>query len=215
MEAWREEKANLVRRYHELNQSAVKGGIVFVGSSLMEMFPIEEWVNELPDPKPVVYNRGVGGYTTFDYLPILDICVWELQPRTVFINIGTNDLSDGSQTIPMVMERYDSILSQIEAHLPDVVIYLMAYYPVNPEAADEGMKKVLETRSNERIAQANEAVKQLAEKHGHRYIDLNQPLKDEQGRLKAEYTLEGMHINDAGYRTVFDQIKKLIQTSAG
>ena len=34
-----------------------------------------------------------------------------------------------------------------------------------------------------------------------RYHELNQPLKDEQGRLKAEYTLEGMHINSAGYRT--------------
>ena len=44
MEAWREEKAQLVRRYHEQNQTAVKGGVVFAGSSLMEMFPIEEWV---------------------------------------------------------------------------------------------------------------------------------------------------------------------------
>ncbi len=211
MEAWRKEKADLVRRYHELNQKAVKGGIVFAGSSLMEMFPIEEWVNELPDPKPVVYNRGVGGYTTFDYLPILDICVWELQPRKVFINIGTNDLSDSAQTIPMLMERYDGILSQIEARLPGVEIYLMAYYPVNPEAADEGMKKVLEVRSNERITRANREVKRLAEKHGQRYIDLNQPLTDEKGRLKAEYTIEGMHINPAGYRTVFEQIKKYIQ----
>ena len=211
MEAWRKEKAELVRRYHEQNQTAVKGGVVFAGSSLMEMFPIEDWVKELPDPKPVVYNRVVGGYTTIDYLPILDICVWELRPSKVFINIGTNDLSDSAQTIPMLMERYDSILSQIEGHLPGVEIYLMAYYPVNPEAAEEGMKRVLQVRSNERIAQANREVERLAEKHGQRFVDLNRPLTDEKGRLKAEYTIEGMHINPAGYRTVFDQIKKLIQ----
>lgn len=210
MEAWREEKAALVRRYRELNQTAVKGGIVFAGSSLMEMFPIEEWVRELPDPKPAVYNRGVGGYTTADYLPILDICVWELKPSKVFINIGTNDLSDSAQTVAMVIERYDRILDQIEEHLPGVTVYLMAYYPVNPEAADEGMKQVLAVRSNERIAEANAAVQRLAQKHGQKYIDLNGPLKDSQGRLKAEYTIEGMHINPDGYRTVFDQIRELI-----
>ena len=210
MEAWRKEKAELVRRYHEQNQTAVKGGVVFAGSSLMEMFPVEQWARELPGPKPPVYNRGVGGYTTVDYLPILDICVWELEPTKVFINIGTNDLSDASQTVAMLMERYDRILDQIEAHLPGVTIYLMAYYPVNPEAAGEDMKKVLAVRSNGRIAQANAEVKRLAEKHGQRYIDLNGPLKDSQGRLKAEYTLEGMHINPDGYRTVFEQIKELI-----
>ena len=37
MEKWRIEKAELVRQYHLKNLTAPKGGIVFVGSSLMEM----------------------------------------------------------------------------------------------------------------------------------------------------------------------------------
>ena len=208
MEQWRIEKAELVRRYHLKNLASPKGGVVFVGSSLMEMFPIEEWAAELPEPKPLVYNRGVGGYTTSDLLPILDVVAWELEPGKVFINIGTNDLSDASQTIEGIMARYDEILSRIEAHLPGVPITLIAYYPVNPDVAEGDVKACLEVRTNARIAEANAAVKRLAEKHGQRYIDLNGPLTDEQGRLKAKYTIEGIHINHEGYRSIFGALMR-------
>lgn len=208
MEQWRIEKAELVRQYHLRNLTAPKGGIVFVGSSLMEMFPIEDWVAELPEPRPLVYNRGVGGYTTSDLLPILDIVAWEMQPGKVFINIGTNDLSDASQTIDMIMARYDEILSQIEAHLPGVPITMMAYYPVNPDMAEGEVKELLKVRSNARITEANSAVRQLAEKHGQRFIDLNGPLTDARGRLKAEYTIEGIHINHEGYRSIFGDLMR-------
>lgn len=207
-EPWRAEKVELVRQYHRKNLDSAKGGIVFVGSSLMEMFPIEEWVAEMPEPRPLVYNRGVGGYTKADLLPILDIVAWEMQPGRVFINIGTNDLSDASQTIKMIMARYDEILARIEAHLPGVPITVMAYYPVNPDVAEGDVKECLKVRSNARIAEANAAVKQLAENHGQRFIDLNGPLTDAQGRLKAEYTIEGIHINHAGYRSIFCQLMR-------
>ena len=32
--------------------------------------------------------------------------------------------------------------------------------------------------------------------------------KDEQGNLKAEYTIEGMHIKEQGYRAIFDSFIK-------
>lgn len=104
------------------------------------------------------------------------------------------------------MENYDKIISEIEAKLPEAIIYLMAYYPVNYEAAAENMKECLKIRNNEKIRTANTEVKKLAEKHGQRYIDINKNLMDEQGRLKAEYTIEGLHINENGYRAVYDDI---------
>ena len=209
MEQWRMEKVEMVKEYHRQNQLLPGGGIVFTGSSLMEMFPIEQWVAEMPEPRPLVYNRGVGGYTTSDLLPILDICVWELEPKKVFINIGTNDLSDPNDSITGMITRYDQILTLIEVHLPDVPIYLMAYYPVNPEAApDDQAREWLKIRTNERICDANAEVRKLAEKHGQKYIDLNAPLTDERGRLKAEYTIEGVHINHQGYRAIFDDLMR-------
>lgn len=41
--AWRIEKEKMVEEFHNLNQAAVKGQVVFAGSSLMEQFPIHEW----------------------------------------------------------------------------------------------------------------------------------------------------------------------------
>ena len=200
----------LVVGYREKNQTAKKGGVVFAGSSLMEMFPVEKFFAELQGEYPPVYNRGVGGYTTINYAPILDICVWDLAPRKVFINIGTNDLSDPTQTIPEIMARYDQIITQIEEHLPGVQIYLMAYYPMNPEAAEVPTPDWIRVRTNEKLLEANAEVEKLAARHGQKYIDVNAPLKDDLGRLKAEYTIEGVHITEEGYRSIFDEIVRYV-----
>ena len=210
-EAWRLEKEQMVRDFHVWNESAVKGQIVFTGSSLMEMFPVEEWVKELGENVPIVYNRGVGGYKTSDLLPILDACVFELAPKKVFINIGTNDLSDGNIPLSEVMANYDQIITQIEEKLPGVVIYMMAYYPINYEAATEEMKPCLLIRTNEKIDAANKLVEELAAKHGQRFINVNVPLTDVSGRLKAEYTIEGMHIKPEGYRAIFDDVMRYVR----
>ena len=87
----------------------------------------------------------------------------------------------------------------------------MAYYPVNYEAAAEEMKECLKIRTNEKINAANIEVEKLAAKHHQRYIDINRNLKDELGRLKAEYTIEGMHINEDGYRAIYDDIMKYVK----
>ena len=176
------DKQDKIICYRQLNQTARKGQIVFAGSSLMEMFPIEQFVAE--DNLPVVvYNRGIGGFVTDELLTNLAVCVLALAPRLLFINIGTNDLSDASR--PMQAR-------------PDVQIYLMAYIPINEEAATPEMKPCLRVRTNEKIAQANAEVQKLAKSLHLHYIDINAPLKDEQGRLRAEFTYEGKHKRPEG-----------------
>lgn len=174
------------------------------------MFPINKLLEEHGD-ETIIYNRGIGGFVSRELLEVLDVCVLDLKPSAVFINIGTNDLSDSSIPISELMENYDKIISRIEAAVPDVKIYLMAYYPVNYEAAAEDMKECLKVRSNEKINAANAEVKKLAEKHGQRYIDINANLKDDLGRLKAEYTIEGLHINEDGYRAIYDDIMTYVK----
>lgn len=199
-----------VERYREENKTAQKGQVVFTGSSLMEMFPINKLLKEHGDDT-IIYNRGVGGFISDELLAVIDVCAIDLMPSKVFINIGTNDLSWSSIPISQLMDNYDKIISAIEKAVPDVKIYLMAYYPVNYEAAAEEMKECLKIRTNEKINTANAEVKKLAEKHGQRYIDINRNLKDDLGRLKAEYTIEGMHINEDGYRAVYDDIMAFVK----
>ena len=199
------DKKMKVERYGEENKTVKTGQVVFTGSSLMEMFPINKLLAEHGD-ETIIYNRGVGGFLSNELLAVIDVCAIDLKPSKVFINIGTNDLSWDNIPISEMIGNYDKIISEIEKNVPDVKIYLMAYYPVNFEAASEEMKECLKIRTNDKINRANEEVKKLADKHGQRYIDINRNLKDEHGRLKSEYTIEGMHINEDGYRAVYDDI---------
>lgn len=204
------DKEMKIERYREENKTVKHGETVFAGSSLMEMFPINKLLAEHGDDT-VIYNRGIGGFVSRELLEAVDVCVTDLKPSRVFINIGTNDLSDSRIPMSELMDNYDKIVTAIENALPDVGIYFMAYYPVNYEAAAEDMKECLKIRNNEKIAAANAEVKKLAEKHRQRYIDINKNLKDEQGRLKAEYTIEGLHINEDGYRAIYDDIMRYVK----
>lgn len=204
------DKEMKVLRYREENKSVKHGQVVFAGSSLMEMFPINKLLKEHGDDT-IIYNRGIGGFVTQEMLEVLDVCVTDLRPRKVFINIGTNDLNSSDVPIADVMEIYDKIISKIEETLPGVRIYLMAYYPVNYEAASEDLKPCLRIRTNEKINAANAEVEKLAKRHGQRYIDVNANLKDEQGRLKAEHTIEGMHIYESGYRAIYEDVMKYVR----
>lgn len=204
------DKEMKLERYRADNMTVKHGETVFAGSSLMEMFPINKLLAERGDDT-VIYNRGIGGCVSRELLEAVDVCVIDLKPSRVFINIGTNDLSDSRIPMSELTDNYDKIVTAIENALPEVKIYFMAYYPVNYDAAAEDMKECLRIRNNGKIAAANAEVKKLAEKHGQRYIDINKNLKDEQGRLKAEYTIEGLHINEEGYRAIYDDIMRYVK----
>ena len=206
-EVWTKEYKT--ERYRRLNETAEKGSVLFAGSSLMEDFPVERFARE--DDLPVtVYNRGVGGFITDELLENINVCILDLAPRRLFINIGTNDLSDPTRSIDTVMGNYAGILIRVKQALPGIGLYLMAYYPVNRDAATPETRDCLNVRTNEKLAEANVRVKMLAERFGAKYIDVNAPLKDEQGRLRAEYTFEGIHIKEEGYRAIYPLVKQYI-----
>ena len=54
-------------------------------------------------------------------------------------------------------------------------------------------------------------MKGLAEKMGCRYIDVNQGLTDENGRLKKAYTVEGIHMYANGYRVVLENLRPYLE----
>ena len=128
------EQREKIDKYRVLNEAAVKGKILFTGSSLMEQFPIQElMMNE--GMGQTIYNRGVGGFTTSDMLENMEEQIFGTEPSKIFINIGTNDISDASRPFEAVLgsmlANYERILTQIKERLPETVVYMMAYYPVN------------------------------------------------------------------------------------
>lgn len=204
------EQERKLRNFRELNKTAVKGQTLFTGSSLMEHFPITElWAAAgLPG---LVYNRGIGGYTSDDFVRALDVQLLDLEPKLVFLNIGTNDMRewpDGRDWEQGILDNYEIILRRCREALPDTRIVMMAFYPVNPEVAGDtpfaqGMLKV---RNKENLARINARLKAFAADHGCEFADANAGLTDEQGYLKAEYTVEGVHMYADAYRVVFNNL---------
>jgi lysophospholipase L1-like esterase len=203
----RAEKQEKAERYRRLNRFVRPHQILFAGSSLMEQFPIYELLLDQQLPY-TIYNRGIGGTTTFELLENMDVCIYDLQPDYLYINIGTNDLNLPNYTEKGLIDRYRQILQGVKTHLPECRIFLLAYYPVNPAAAkgNPWAEEALKIRSNERINSANRAVQRLAEEMGAAFLDLNEGIRDENGCLKAEYTIEGMHMYGDGYVPVLEKL---------
>lgn len=206
------EKAGKLERMRRLNRFARKGQIVFAGSSLMEQFPINEFLLDYDLPY-VIYNRGIGGYTTAEMMGALQEMVFDLEPRYLFLNIGTNDLNGSGYVQEEMIARYESILWKIKEKLPQIQIYLLAYFPVNPGASTiPWMAETFRNRTNARIQAANEAVRELAEKHGARFVDFNRGIADGSGQLKAQYTVDGMHMYADGYNQVMEQLIPVLKS---
>lgn len=206
------EQQDKLERFRILNQNVKKGEILFTGSSLMEQFPVNELLmtNGMDQ---VIYNRGIGGFTTTDMLQHMEEMVFGTEPSRIFINIGTNDIGSPDYQLEALLERYEEIIVRIQERLPEAEINMMAYYPVNetdkiPEG--EWGKTAFVTRTNENINIANAAVENLAAKKGCRFINVNEGLADERGKLKKEYTIEGIHMYANGYQVVLQNLKKYL-----
>ena len=67
------EKKKKIRSFRQLNKYAKQGQILFTGSSLMEQFPVCELYSSLcPGSKKILYNRGVGGFTSDEFINDID-----------------------------------------------------------------------------------------------------------------------------------------------
>ncbi|WP_338113144.1 GDSL-type esterase/lipase family protein [Paenibacillus artemisiicola] len=204
-----------LKEYRMLNRHAKQGQILFVGSSLMEGFPIHEmqlsWNLGLDR---VIYNRGIGGTTTADLLQSMDACIFDLAPSKLFINIGSNDIGAEGYSKEALLMNYASIMDQLQARLPLCEVFVMAYYPVNA-GADFGMEEsekaaMFATRTNANLLEANAAIEQAAKQHGFTFINANEGLTDGEGNLKPEFTVEGIHLWPNAYRVILENLKKYL-----
>ena len=203
----------MVEKYRQLNESAKKGQILFVGSSLMEHFPINEiLMSRGLDIK--IYNRGISGYTIPELLESMDEQIFDLEPSVIFINIGTNDISRPEETAEGFEADYRNVLSQIKERLPKTKVYVMAYYPVNVELA----KKVVawpeaplaaELRL-QRLDKANAIAESLAKEMGYEFINVNDGLAGVDGQTLREYSTDGIHLWPKAYEMIFDNMSKYI-----
>ena len=210
----KKQQEQLRAKYAIMNQVAKKGEVLLVGSSLMEHFPLNELAQSL-GMTTVMYNRGIAGYKTQDLWEAKEECIFGLEPRKIFINIGTNDIGAHTYKQEQLIAEYKELLTEIKNRLPETKVYVMAYYPVNTVddfgLPEEQQKNMFLTRTNEAIDKANVAIEELAGELGFRFINVNEGLKDERGMLKKELSTEGLHMYPSAYWMILQNLRPYIE----
>lgn len=107
-------------QYGFLNKVAKSNGIVLWGSSSLYEQPINELLQSYGISKNI-YNRSVAGLSIAEAENYLDVCVYQLRPSRIIINLGEEDLKYSDEVASMI-EQYRWILYKIHVELPNCQI---------------------------------------------------------------------------------------------
>jgi lysophospholipase L1-like esterase len=171
--------------------------IIFLGNSITAGV---DWMELLGDPD--VRNRGISGDISFGVLERLDE-VTEGKPAKVFILIGINDIS---RNIPdsQILQNYRQIIRRIKKESPATKIYFHTLLPVNNEFTQ--FKN--HYNKDQHILFINEALKKMAVQEKITVVDLYPHFLNADQKLDKKYTVDGLHLNAAGYKIWSDILKK-------
>jgi lysophospholipase L1-like esterase len=186
------------------NRFAKPQGIVFVGDSLTQRYPLNEFF-----PGLHVYNRGIDGDTTVGLLKRLDLSIFDLKPTTVVLQIGTNDLQVEGITKDLTIVNIQKIVKAIQTTLPAIHLILVSLYPVNLSIDKLVNKFIVGPRTNEDIKSINQAIANI---QGVKFVNVYPHLLNEDKELNMQYSKEGLHLSLAGYATITPYIRQAIDS---
>lgn len=171
---------------------------LFLGDSITDFYDLDKYYEGLP-----AVNSGVSGNTTDDILDDMKARVYDYNPSKVFLLIGTNDLQRGDD-IDEIVDNIKKIVDNIKENKKGTEIYVESIYPVDEE------RKGSESRTNEDINKINEKLKSYSENNDVIYINTHDELTDDDGNLKDEYSEDGLHLTDEGYKVITEELKKYL-----
>ncbi|TWJ03194.1 lysophospholipase L1-like esterase [Mucilaginibacter frigoritolerans] len=176
----------------------VTGRVIFLGNSITEM---GNWKKATGDT--TVINRGIGGDITYGVLKRLKD-ITDRQPSKVFLLIGINDIG---KDIPeaVIADNDLKIVKEIHAQCPQTRIYVESVLPVNstvnnfPQHYDK----------EEHVLALNKLLRANAAAGNYTYVDIFHLFADANGRLKSEYTYEGLHLKPPAYDIWVAYLRKM------
>lgn len=192
-----------VNEFKIYNRFAKPDGIVFLGDSLTQRYPLNEFY-----PGLQTYNRGIDGDSTSGVLKRLDVSVFDLKPSLVVLQIGTNDLQVASLTKEQTVENIQTIVTTIHQNLPLTKILLVSLYPVNETGEKLVEKMIVGPRKNVDLQWINSHIKRIEHVT---YVNVYPHLLDEEGQLNMRFSKEGLHLSLGGYAMVTPLILEAIE----
>jgi hexosaminidase len=175
-----------VSHFKTLPQS--KGDIIFLGNSITDGAEWAELFNDIN-----VKNRGISGDITAGVINRLDE-ITNRQPAKVFLLIGVNDLARNISTDSIVNNIF-LIADYVRQESPSTRLYVQGILPVNNVYG----KFATHTNKGEQIKIIDALLKGNANNHGYTYIDLYSSFVDENGKLRANLTNDGLHLKGEAY----------------
>lgn len=113
----------------------------------------------------------------------------------VFLMLGVNELGYGDDEA--FRTAYAGLVDSIRAKQPGAVVYLQNLPPINPEKAKANNTPYYVT--NEKIADYNAIIAQVAEEKQAVLVDVAAALADENGILPRDGTSDGVHFSKDYY----------------
>tara|TARA_B100001142_G_C14149086_1_gene583763 strand:- start:205 stop:861 length:657 start_codon:yes stop_codon:yes gene_type:complete len=193
--------------YWEKNEQLAKTSIaedltIFMGDSITE-----EWGREYSDffQSPSHINRGIGGQTTPQMLIRFKQDVVLLNPKTVVLLAGTNDIAGntGPSSTAMICNNIFSMADI--AHGNGIRIIICSILPVFEYPWAEQIKNVPDT-----IEEINNKLKSFTKKNGIVYLDYYSQMVDSNRGLMGKYTTDGVHLNLKGYKVMSRVVKEVL-----
>lgn len=145
-----------------------------------------------------VSNHGIGWDTAVGLEARLPE-VLRHKPDQMFILIGTNDISYG-HTAQDVAGHVKSFIEAFSNESPTTKIYLQSILPREKEALPI-------------VRQYNDALKEMVSETDAKYLDLTSAFAAQDGTLRADLSVDGLHLNEAGYKIWADILNPIINSS--
>lgn len=162
--------------------------IIMLGNSLTDG---AEW-NELFD-NCHVKNRGIVGDIIPGFFERLEP-ILKGQPRKIFIMGGVNDISHGVSA-DSIVSAMTQVVTTIQARCPKTEIYVQSMLPFNN---DVRLWKLLKGREQV-VVDGNKGLESMCQCLGVTFINLYPLFVGENGKMKPEYTNDGLHLMGGAY----------------
>lgn len=171
----------------DINPSEID--VVFLGDSLTDGCDLKKFY-----PEYKTLNRGISGDTTAGLLNRIKVSVYDVKPKVCVMLIGGNN-------IDTMFNDYEKILKGFEKNTPDTKVILVSLTAMGGDFKEK----------NHIAAYNNIKIKTLAQKYGYQFVDVFSLLLNQKtDEIYKNYTIDGIHFSDEGYKVLTSAINKKI-----
>jgi len=177
------------------------GDIVFLGNSITDGGEFAELFG-----MNNIKNRGISGDVVAGVSKRLRQ-VTGGKPAKIFLLIGINDISH-NLSAEKISTDYKALIKKIRNESPDTKLYIQSIFPIDN---DFQLYKKL-TGKEEVVKTINKNLEKIASEEDAIFINLTPILADDKtGKLKQEYTNDGLHLTGQGYKAWVRAIEPFVK----